>query len=56
LDPSKPKERGGKAQEQIQEATEVNRQSYMRMLLKVRQFSPYICDSIDLDSFGFDDI
>ena len=28
----------------------------MRMLLKVRQFSPYICDSIDLDNFGFDEI
>jgi len=38
------------------EATEVGRQSYMRMLLKIRQFAPYICDSVDLDNFGFEGI
>lgn len=26
------------------------------MLLKIRQFAPYICDSVDLDNFGFEGI
>ena len=26
------------------------------MMLKIRQFSPYICDNLDLDNFGFDNI
>jgi hypothetical protein len=36
--------------------TEVACQNYLRMNLKIRQFSPYICDNLDLDNFGFSNI
>lgn len=44
------------AQPEVGESAFESKQSYMRVLLKIRQFSPYICDSLDLESFGFDDI
>ena len=40
----------------LPESIEVERKNFMRMWLKIRQFSPYICDSLELDQFGFDDI
>ena len=35
---------------------EVARQPFMKMRLQIRQFAPYICDSLDLDQFGFKNI
>ena len=36
-------------------AVEVSKQSTTKMCLKIRQFAPYICDSMDLSEFGFDE-
>ena len=40
----------------VPEAIEIERKNFMRMWLKIRMFSPYICDSFELDKFGFDGI
>lgn len=36
-------------------ATEVAKQSNTKMCVKIRQFAPYICDSLVLSEFGFDE-